>query len=152
VDVFRLPVLASAAGALGATYCPPYIAVDGSYHPRPTGQTSALPAPRSGAELCVSFAKMVSFLLGEMSRGVSDKDFQFPTLVICLCISIEQKLNLFGFDTFPTAAAYALPNLLMASEKNTFFAYRIPHTILNFLAFLCQLKLNFGHSKSCFFS
>lgn len=40
-----LPVLASAAGALGATYCPPYIAVDGSYHPRPTGQTSALPGP-----------------------------------------------------------------------------------------------------------
>lgn len=40
-----LPVLASAAGALGATYCPPYIAVDGINHPRPTGQTSALPAP-----------------------------------------------------------------------------------------------------------
>lgn len=40
-----LPVLASAAGALGATYCPPSIAVDGSYHPWPTGQTSALPAP-----------------------------------------------------------------------------------------------------------
>lgn len=40
-----LPVLASAAGALGATYCPPYLAVDGSYHPRPTGQTSTLPAP-----------------------------------------------------------------------------------------------------------
>lgn len=40
-----LPVLASAAGALGATYCPPYITVDGSYHPRPPGQTSALPGP-----------------------------------------------------------------------------------------------------------
>ncbi|CAO2815355.1 unnamed protein product [Amaranthus hypochondriacus] len=40
-----LPVLASAAGALGASYCPPYIAVDGSYNTRPTGQTSALPAP-----------------------------------------------------------------------------------------------------------
>ncbi|KAL2932479.1 Protein MLN51-like protein [Bienertia sinuspersici] len=40
-----LPVLASAAGALGATYCSPYLSVDGSYNPRPTGQTSALPAP-----------------------------------------------------------------------------------------------------------
>lgn len=45
--VFRLPVLASAAGALGASYCPPFLSVDGSYNPRPTGQTSALPAPRS---------------------------------------------------------------------------------------------------------
>ncbi|XP_021736809.1 protein MLN51 homolog isoform X2 [Chenopodium quinoa] len=40
-----LPVLASAAGALGASYCNPYMAVDGSYNPRPTGQPSALPAP-----------------------------------------------------------------------------------------------------------
>ncbi|RVW23589.1 hypothetical protein CK203_091522 [Vitis vinifera] len=37
----RLPVLAGAAGALGATYCPPYIAVDGAYHARPSGQTSS---------------------------------------------------------------------------------------------------------------
>ncbi|GAB4850164.1 hypothetical protein Ancab_029459 [Ancistrocladus abbreviatus] len=37
-----LPVLAGAAGALGATYCSPYIAVDGAYHDRSTGQTSAL--------------------------------------------------------------------------------------------------------------
>ncbi|GAB4842018.1 hypothetical protein Ancab_011977 [Ancistrocladus abbreviatus] len=37
-----LPVLAGAAGALGATYCSPYIAVDGAYHARPTGQTSVL--------------------------------------------------------------------------------------------------------------
>lgn len=36
-----LPVLAGAAGALGATYCPPYIAVDGAYHARPSGQTSS---------------------------------------------------------------------------------------------------------------
>ncbi|PRQ50831.1 putative Btz domain-containing protein [Rosa chinensis] len=35
-----LPVLAGAAGALGAAYCPPYITVDGSYHARPSGQTS----------------------------------------------------------------------------------------------------------------
>ncbi|XVF25030.1 hypothetical protein REPUB_Repub13aG0178900 [Reevesia pubescens] len=36
-----LPVLTGAAGALGATYCPPYIAVDGAYHARPSGQTSS---------------------------------------------------------------------------------------------------------------
>ncbi|KAL6140945.1 hypothetical protein ACLB2K_059237 [Fragaria x ananassa] len=35
-----LPVLAGAAGALGAAYCPPYITVDGSYHAHPSGQTS----------------------------------------------------------------------------------------------------------------
>ncbi|KAK9677145.1 hypothetical protein RND81_11G123600 [Saponaria officinalis] len=40
-----LPVLASAANAMGAPYCPPYLAVDGNYHSRPAGQTSALPAP-----------------------------------------------------------------------------------------------------------
>ncbi|XP_065865910.1 protein MLN51 homolog [Euphorbia lathyris] len=37
-----LPVLAGAAGALGATYCSPYIAMDGSYHARPSGQTSSV--------------------------------------------------------------------------------------------------------------
>ncbi|KAL7191349.1 hypothetical protein ACSBR2_023430 [Camellia fascicularis] len=36
-----LPVLAGAAGALGATYCSPYIAVDGAYHSRPSGKTSS---------------------------------------------------------------------------------------------------------------
>ncbi|KAK9282022.1 hypothetical protein L1049_004933 [Liquidambar formosana] len=36
-----LPVLAGAAGALGATYCSPYFPVDGSYHARPSGQTSS---------------------------------------------------------------------------------------------------------------
>ncbi|GMH22205.1 hypothetical protein Nepgr_024048 [Nepenthes gracilis] len=39
-----LPVLAGAAGAIGATYCSPYLAVDGAYDTRSTGQTSALPA------------------------------------------------------------------------------------------------------------
>lgn len=38
-----LPVLAGAAGALGATYCSPYI-VDGAYHARPSGQTSSVGA------------------------------------------------------------------------------------------------------------
>ncbi|KAF2301336.1 hypothetical protein GH714_022883 [Hevea brasiliensis] len=37
-----LPVLAGAAGALGATYCSPYIGVDGAYHARPSGQTSSV--------------------------------------------------------------------------------------------------------------
>eukprot|EP00262_Sarcandra_glabra_P000193 TRINITY_DN10285_c0_g1_i1.p1 TRINITY_DN10285_c0_g1~~TRINITY_DN10285_c0_g1_i1.p1 ORF type:complete len:658 (-),score=139.38 TRINITY_DN10285_c0_g1_i1:420-2393(-) len=36
-----VPVLAGAAGALGATYCSPYIAVDGSYYARPSGQSSS---------------------------------------------------------------------------------------------------------------
>ncbi|KAJ1404088.1 Btz domain [Sesbania bispinosa] len=36
-----LPVLTGAAGALGATYCPPYLSVDGAYHARQSGQTSA---------------------------------------------------------------------------------------------------------------
>ncbi|RVW87912.1 hypothetical protein CK203_033959 [Vitis vinifera] len=43
----RLPVLAGAAGALGATYCPPYIAVDGAYHARPSGQTSSAGSSKS---------------------------------------------------------------------------------------------------------
>ncbi|KAG8497079.1 hypothetical protein CXB51_008335 [Gossypium anomalum] len=37
----RLPLLTSAAGALGATYCSPYITVDGAYHARTSGQTSS---------------------------------------------------------------------------------------------------------------
>ncbi|XP_042064336.1 protein MLN51 homolog isoform X1 [Salvia splendens] len=42
-----LPVLAGAAGALGATYCPPYITVDGSYNARPSGQESSTAAASS---------------------------------------------------------------------------------------------------------
>ncbi|CAH9146738.1 unnamed protein product [Cuscuta epithymum] len=42
-----LPVLAGAAGALGAQYCSPYIAVDGAYHGRPPGQISSLTASLS---------------------------------------------------------------------------------------------------------
>ncbi|XWS16383.1 hypothetical protein CRYUN_Cryun34aG0082500 [Craigia yunnanensis] len=36
-----LPILTGAAGALGATYCPPYVTVDGAYHARPSGATSS---------------------------------------------------------------------------------------------------------------
>lgn len=36
-----LPVLAGPAGALGASYCPPYFSVDGSYHTRPSGQSAS---------------------------------------------------------------------------------------------------------------
>ncbi|KAI4329279.1 hypothetical protein L6164_021562 [Bauhinia variegata] len=39
-----LPMLAGAAGALGASYCSPYLAVDGSYNARQPGQTSAMGA------------------------------------------------------------------------------------------------------------
>ncbi|KAF9690042.1 hypothetical protein SADUNF_Sadunf01G0154700 [Salix dunnii] len=37
-----LPVLTGAAGALGATYCSPYLTADGAYHARPSGQASCL--------------------------------------------------------------------------------------------------------------
>lgn len=49
--ILRLPVLAGAAGALGATYCSPYIAVDGSYNARPSGQTSSVGSSRFVAYL-----------------------------------------------------------------------------------------------------
>lgn len=46
-------MLAGAAGALGATYCPPYIAVDGAYHSRPAGQPSSLPSTMSVEPLVI---------------------------------------------------------------------------------------------------
>ncbi|KAL6559837.1 hypothetical protein OROGR_004954 [Orobanche gracilis] len=42
-----LPVLAGAAGALGASYCPPYITMDGSYNARPSGHASSIAAALS---------------------------------------------------------------------------------------------------------
>ncbi|KAK6148888.1 hypothetical protein DH2020_016413 [Rehmannia glutinosa] len=42
-----LPVLAGAAGGLGASYCPPYITMDGSYNARPSGQASSIAAASS---------------------------------------------------------------------------------------------------------
>ncbi|KAL8458160.1 hypothetical protein ACS0TY_035879 [Phlomoides rotata] len=42
-----LPVLAGAAGALGASYCPPYLTVDGSYNARPSAQSSSIAAASS---------------------------------------------------------------------------------------------------------
>ncbi|KAL2539257.1 CASC3/Barentsz eIF4AIII binding [Abeliophyllum distichum] len=42
-----LPVLAGAAGALGTTFGSPYISLDGSYHARPSGQTSSVAAASS---------------------------------------------------------------------------------------------------------
>ncbi|XP_042490615.1 protein MLN51 homolog [Macadamia integrifolia] len=42
-DMTWVPVLAgAAAGALGATYCSPYLGVDGGYCARPSGQASSL--------------------------------------------------------------------------------------------------------------
>lgn len=49
VFMIRLPVLTGAAGALGATFCPPYIPVDGAYHARSSGQTSS-----TGSSRCVA--------------------------------------------------------------------------------------------------
>jgi hypothetical protein len=54
---FRLPVLAGAAGALGATYCSPYLTVDGAYHARPSGQTSSMGASRLVA--CFSMSMII---------------------------------------------------------------------------------------------
>ncbi|GFP99681.1 hypothetical protein PHJA_002112200 [Phtheirospermum japonicum] len=42
-----LPVLTGPAGALGARNWPPYLAVDGSYHARPSGQISPVTAASS---------------------------------------------------------------------------------------------------------
>ncbi|XP_017237002.1 protein MLN51 homolog [Daucus carota subsp. sativus] len=39
-----LPVLAGAAGAMGASYCNPYLSVDSAYHTRPSGQTLPIAA------------------------------------------------------------------------------------------------------------
>ncbi|KAG1367616.1 protein MLN51 [Cocos nucifera] len=44
-----VPVLAGAAGALGASYCSPYIALDGSYIARPSGQTSSSVSSREAS-------------------------------------------------------------------------------------------------------
>ncbi|XP_077210281.1 protein MLN51 homolog isoform X2 [Tasmannia lanceolata] len=44
-----MPVLAGAAGALGATYGSPYFAVDGGYYARPSGQTSSMGASREAS-------------------------------------------------------------------------------------------------------
>ncbi|XP_031488125.1 protein MLN51 homolog isoform X1 [Nymphaea colorata] len=41
-----LPVLAGAAGALGASYCSPYFAFDGGYYNRSSGQTSSASSSR----------------------------------------------------------------------------------------------------------
>ncbi|KAE8680786.1 CASC3/Barentsz eIF4AIII binding, putative isoform 6 [Hibiscus syriacus] len=48
IVIWRLPVLTGAAGSLGTTYCPPYIAVDGAYDTRPSGQTSSTGSSRVG--------------------------------------------------------------------------------------------------------
>ncbi|XP_074578572.1 protein MLN51 homolog [Curcuma longa] len=50
-----VPLLAGAAGALGAPYCPPYIALDGNYFARPSGQPSSSSSSReTGTSIPVS--------------------------------------------------------------------------------------------------
>ncbi|KAJ8560071.1 hypothetical protein K7X08_004129 [Anisodus acutangulus] len=50
-DTTWLPVLAGAAGSFGASYCSPYVALDGAYHARPSGgQISSLTAAPSKEE------------------------------------------------------------------------------------------------------
>lgn len=51
----RLPVLAGAAGALGATYSSPYMSVDGAYQSRQSGQTSSSGASRLVVNLFPDF-------------------------------------------------------------------------------------------------
>lgn len=58
----RLPVLAGAAGALGATYCSPYISVDGAYQSRQSGQTSSSGASRLVANLFPDFWKLADHM------------------------------------------------------------------------------------------
>ncbi|KAL5973012.1 hypothetical protein ACLOJK_039819 [Asimina triloba] len=53
-----VPVLAGAAGALGATYCPPYIAVDGGYYGRPSGQTSLSTSKEAGTNKANNVSKL----------------------------------------------------------------------------------------------
>ncbi|XP_051147843.1 protein MLN51 homolog isoform X2 [Andrographis paniculata] len=48
-----LPVLTGAAGALGATYCPPYIPVDGSYNTRSSGAATSTTATTSKETITV---------------------------------------------------------------------------------------------------
>ncbi|KAF8389008.1 hypothetical protein HHK36_025693 [Tetracentron sinense] len=55
-----LPVLAGAAGALGAPYCSPYFTVDGGYYARPSGQTSSLGVSRLVAH-CHHFGNFTMF-------------------------------------------------------------------------------------------
>jgi hypothetical protein len=64
--MFRLPVLAGAAGALGATYCSPYISVDGAYHARPSGKTSSLGSSRLVAN-CHCSKCFVEFFIGSFN-------------------------------------------------------------------------------------
>ncbi|KZV56086.1 hypothetical protein F511_06103 [Dorcoceras hygrometricum] len=58
-----LPVLAGPAGALGASYCPPYFSVDGSYHTRPSGQSTSVISASSNEN---NAAKVVTDLKPEL--------------------------------------------------------------------------------------
>lgn len=90
---FRLPVLAGAAGALGATYCSPYIAMDGAYHARSSGQTSSAGTLR--LVCCTGFDNCgCCCLVGVLFASIhfidvcfsSDLDFRlshFGTLALC---------------------------------------------------------------------
>lgn len=64
-----MPVLAGAAGALGASYCSPYIALDGSYYARPSGQMSSSASSRY-------FFFPINF------QSVQEYFFHFSSLVI----------------------------------------------------------------------
>ncbi|XP_073140445.1 protein MLN51 homolog isoform X2 [Henckelia pumila] len=65
-----LPVIAGAAGALGAQYCPPFIAVDGSYHAQPSGRVSTITAASSKEN------KVVSAELADDESGQRQKNLR----------------------------------------------------------------------------
>ncbi|XP_073007797.1 protein MLN51 homolog isoform X1 [Typha latifolia] len=50
-DMGWVPVLAGAAGGLGASYCPPYIALDSNYYTRPSGHTSSSASSRESGTI-----------------------------------------------------------------------------------------------------
>lgn len=75
VDNVRLPVLAGAAGALGATYCPPYLAVDNAYNARPAAQTSAMASSRLVQILLFCFAFIQQYMKIIWEHWVSFESF-----------------------------------------------------------------------------
>ncbi|KAG8656324.1 protein MLN51 homolog [Manihot esculenta] len=76
-----LPVLAGAAGALGATYCSPYIAVDGNYHTRPSGQTSSVGSSSKENDRPSQRPELVNDEFGQRQkpRRYSEMDFKQPS-------------------------------------------------------------------------
>lgn len=87
----RLPVLAGAAGALGATYCPPYIAVDGSYHARPSGQTSSAGSSKFVTFLAIFFIFLSLLLCNYPVLNILS--WRVWSKYLCFCVYLRSKEN-----------------------------------------------------------